>query len=102
MPGSDWIGRNATIITPRQGLRIVEERLEDEAVLIDPHSGRAHHLNATAASVWHSCDGRTTTRQIAEGMSQVYEVGFEDALDYVDELMALFAESHLLESEAEA
>jgi len=97
MHGSQWTLRDAEIITPCQCDDIVEEQLDHEAILVHPTSGHVHQLNETALSVWRSCDGYTTTRQIAKQMTDIYDVDFEDALDHVDQLVALFAELNLLE-----
>lgn len=94
---SHWALRDAEIVTPRRSEDVVEEQLDDEAVLIDPRSGHVHRLNETALGVWHSCDGQSTTRQIARQMTDVYDVTFEDALDHVDQLVVRFAELNLLE-----
>lgn len=96
MRGSQWTLRDAKIVAPRSRHDIMEERLDHEAILVDPRSGHVHRLNETAMGVWHSCDGQRTTRQIAKQMTDIYDVEFEDALDHVDQLVARFAELNLL------
>jgi hypothetical protein len=44
---------------------LVIERLPDEVLVYDIERDRAHCLNETAAFVWQSCDGRTTTKEMA-------------------------------------
>lgn len=96
--GWSWTTREALITVPRRRDDVVMEELDGEAILSDPTDGAAHRLNQTALAVWAKLDGSTTTRQIAENLTQTYEVEFEDALDHVEELLVLFAELKLLES----
>lgn len=48
----------------RQASLIVKE-LPDETLVYDLETDKAHCLNATAARVWKSCDGRTSLKEIA-------------------------------------
>lgn len=96
-----WVQRDAVIPVPPRGEGVLVERLDDEAILVNPVSGKIHRLNETAAAVWNLCDGQTTTRQSAEHLTQVYDVGFEEALDYVEQLIAWLAQSDLLEMRAD-
>jgi len=59
-------------------------------------------MNQTALAVWRSCDGSKTTRQIARRLTEQYEVTRERALDHVEQLLVLFAEGQLLDSETPA
>ena len=93
-----WTARAATIVAPGRRADVIEEQLDDEAVLIDPSSGRSHRLNQTALTIWHQCDGQTTTRQMAEHLTEAYEVDFDRALDHVEQVLALFAQAGLFES----
>ncbi len=97
-----WPLREATIVIPRRRRNIVEEQLDNEAVLINPCNGHVYRLNETAVCVWRSCDGQATMRRIVEQMIAGYDVDSEDALDYVYQLVALFAESDLLELDSGA
>ncbi len=94
---SNWTARLATIIAPRRRTDLVEEVLNNEVILSDPCSGHIHLLNKTAVAVWHLCDGEATTRQIAARMAETWDVDTEDALDYVDQLVARFAEMQIAE-----
>jgi len=95
-----WVQCDAEILAPPRREDVVEETLDNETVLFDPVSAQIHRLNETATIVWDSCDGDRTTRQIAEKMTQAYEVEFEEALDYVEQLVAWLAQSSLLELRA--
>lgn len=79
-----------------------EHDLDGEAILFDPRTGNTYQLNRTALAVWRRCDGVTETREIAAGQCENFEVDFETALDHVEQLVALFTESGLLESGSDA
>jgi hypothetical protein len=93
-----WTSRHANIVVPRRRHDLIVEELDGQAILSDPVDGSTHRLNATALEVWQWCDGRRTTRQIAERLTARYEVEYEIALNHVDELMASFAQLHLFET----
>ena len=48
---------------------LVVQELGGELLVYDLRSHRSHCLNRTAALVWGKCDGRTTVREIARGVS---------------------------------
>ncbi|MHC4063162.1 MAG: PqqD family protein [Planctomycetota bacterium] len=97
-PATDWTTRQAAIVAPPRRPDVVEEEMDGEAVLFDPRSGATYRLNQTALATWRRCDGRTTTRRIAGEMTATYDVDFETALDDVEQLVLLFAESQLFDS----
>ncbi len=92
-----WTSRDAVIVAPRRRDDLIPEELDGEVFLFDPQDGATHRLNPTALAVWRRCDGQTTTRQIAEQLTHTYDVGFDTALDHVDQLVASFAELRMLE-----
>ena len=90
--------REAKIVPPPRRSDVIEEELDGEVVLFDPRSGNTYRLNQTAFAVWRLCDGRASTRRIAERLTQTYEVAFDTALDHVEQLFALFGEARLLDA----
>lgn len=52
----------------RQASLVVKE-VEDETLVYDLETDKAHCLNSTAARVWKSCDGQTTVTEIAAQLS---------------------------------
>ena len=50
----------------RSDERLVVEELEDEVLVYDLDSDRAHCLSAPAAAVWRQCDGETTVEALGE------------------------------------
>lgn len=50
----------------KEGLLVRE--LDDEVLVYDLHSHKAHCLNTTAARVWRRCDGRTRISEITQAI----------------------------------
>jgi hypothetical protein len=68
---------------------LIVEQLPDEVLVYDLDDDRAHCLNQTAAFVWQSCDGRTTTAQIANLLGEKLSTRVDEnvvwlALDQLD------------------
>ncbi len=95
---TDWTSREAAIPAPPRRRDLLVEDLDGQAILADPRSGRLHRLNETALAVWRACDGDTTMRAIAMQLTETYDVDCDTALDYVEQLVARFAEAELLAS----
>jgi len=75
---------------------LVIQEVPDEVLVFDLESNKAHCLNLTAATVWKSCDGKTSIQDIASTLEkQSGEVVSDDlvwlAIDQLNE-------SNLLES----
>jgi hypothetical protein len=92
-----WTSRDADVIAPPRRDDVLVEELDGEVVFSDPRTTRAFHLNGTAYFVWQRCDGRTTTRQIADALMAEYDVEFDRALDDVEQLVVFFALNGLTE-----
>ena len=71
----------------REDLAVVE--LDGEAVIYDEQSGSLHHLNPTATIVFSLCDGSATVKEIANEISQAFEV---PSADVEKQLRALLKE----------
>jgi PqqD family protein of HPr-rel-A system len=87
----------AMILSPPRRRDIIEEELDGEVILFDPQSGNTYRLNQTASAVWRRCDRPVTTRELAEELTQAYDVELETALDDVEQLVAFFGQSRLLD-----
>ncbi len=66
MISTHWTSRNAAIVVPPRREDIVVHAHADEVVISIPVDGSTYHLNPTAGFVWEHCDGRRTTREIAQ------------------------------------
>ena len=91
-----WTSRNATIVVPPRREDVVVNEHDNEVVISIPTDGSTYHLNPTAVLVWERCDGRSTTREIAQHLADAYDVSFDEALNDVEELVLWLAESTLL------
>ena len=96
MISTHWTSRDATIVVPPRRDDVVVHEHDSEAVISIPADGSTYHLNPTACFVWEQCDGRSTTREIAQQLADAYDVKFDKALNDVEELVLWFAESTLL------
>ena len=64
---------------------------QDEALVYDLRSNKAHCLNSTAASVWRSCDGSNTVVDICGLLEEKYNARVTDdfvwlALDQLEDI----------------
>ena len=91
-----WTSRRTDIVVPARRDDVVVEELDNELILFDSKGGHAFHLNPTALAVWKHCDGRSTTRQIAEAFTTAYDVDFDRALDDVEQIVVFLARRGLL------
>lgn len=96
MVTAHWTSRNATIVVPPRREDVVVNEHDDEVVISILTDGSTYHLNPTAVLVWERCDGRSTTRDIAQHLADAYDVSFDEALNDVEELVLWLAGSTLL------
>ncbi len=96
MNTAHWTSRDAAIVAPPRRRDVTTHAHDGEVVVSLPVEGSTFHLNETAAFVWAQCDGRRTTRDIAGGLADAYDVAFDDALNDVEEIVVWLAESSLL------
>lgn len=87
------------IATPLRRNDVRDYQIDGEAVLFDPKTHKILLLNQTALAVFRRCDGQTTMRQVAESLTYSFNVTFDSALDHVEQLVTLFADSSLLDVE---
>lgn len=63
--------KSTPLLKPRaRKERLVVQELADETLVYDLDRDRAHCLNQTAGFVWRQCDGRATTREIAQALGK--------------------------------
>ncbi len=91
-----WTSAEAAFVPPARRDDIIEDEVDGEAILFDPRSGDVHRLNQTALAIWRQCDGRATTREIAERQADGYDVELITAQDHAEQVVAVLAESRLL------
>lgn len=59
---------------------LIVEKLEDEVLVYDLDTHKAHCLNRAAALVWNYCDGRKTADEIARLLGTQAEVVFTEEI----------------------
>jgi Coenzyme PQQ synthesis protein D (PqqD) len=57
---------------------LLTEEVDDELVVYDRETQRAHRLNRTARLVWHACDGQTTVGDLAMRLQDELELATTD------------------------
>lgn len=80
--------------TPRSGVETAY--LSPEAVLYDDDAGTVIHLNASAASIWMTLDGRLDAGGIASELSQVFDVPPDRLRPDIDAALRDFARRNLI------
>ena len=83
---------------PRRRSDVQESEIDHEVILFDPRTSGTYRFNRTAYSVWCQCDGTTPVERIGRTISELYGTDYDLALDHVDQLVTVFAETGLLES----
>jgi hypothetical protein len=63
---------DARPLARRHGL--IVQPFNDETLVYDSETDRAHCLNATSAFVWRNCDGKRSTRQLAQLMIREFQL----------------------------
>ena len=76
---------------------LVIQEVPDEVLIYDLGSNKAHCLNLTAATVWKSCDGKTSIQEIASILKE--QSGNEVSDDLVWLAIDQLNENSLLEGE---
>ncbi len=90
---------NSEYPTARKNGLVVQE-MPDEVLVYDLDSNKAHCLNQTAASVWKSCDGKTSVADIAEALAMT--AGTKISEDLVWLAIDQLSENNLLEQQVRA
>ena len=91
-----WTNTAARIIPAARRNDLNVSELDNEGLLFDESTGRTHRLNQTALDVWRLCDGRRSTREIAQELTNIYDVDFDRALDHVEQILVRLGEAGLL------
>jgi hypothetical protein len=87
-----------TMPRARQAGLIVRE-LDDETLIYDVDTDKAHCLNQTAALIWKHCDGTSAVSQICEVLSQTMETTIDQKVVWY--ALEQFNKDRLLEEKIE-
>ena len=58
--------------------RVLAQRVEGQAVLLDIQSGEYFSLNDVGGRVWELCDGTRTVAEVADTICSEYDVAVSD------------------------
>ncbi|MDQ1707933.1 MAG: hypothetical protein QOJ88_1144 [Pyrinomonadaceae bacterium] len=77
---------------------LIIQEVDNEVLIYDQETNKAHCLNQTAAKVWNYCDGETTVAAACSALSRELETPVDEKLVWyaVDQ----FAKDNLLEPES--
>ena len=78
---------------------IIVREVNGETVILDLSTGLLHTLNATASFIWHRLDGRQTVQDIAQAVSQMFDVDIAVAEKDVAAVIARMGEQQLLQED---
>lgn len=78
------------LMTAHRAEHVSEWLLDGEVVIYDPAHERMHVLNATAAFVWHLCDGAHHERDIIEALAERYPDSYQQIEADVPMVLQLF------------
>ena len=81
---------------PQARSDLIVHELDGEALIFDAATSDTHRLNETARWLWQRCDGQHNARQIAAGMTDIYDVTLDEVLGHVERMFAEFHQRGLL------
>jgi hypothetical protein len=84
-----------SVLRPADHVGVVE--IDDRLLLVHELAGRAWPLNPTASLVWRCLDDESELSEIAQDLSEVFEVPPESVLDEVTALVRTFGALGLLD-----
>lgn len=91
-----WTIPGSALPCPQRRSDIVQEVLDDEAILYDPINGATFRLNQSALEVWSGCREGRQLEDLTQDMCQRYDVDETTARDDVQQMVAMFASHGLL------
>lgn len=93
-----WTIPTSALPCPTCRKDIIQENLDDEAVLFDPTTGSTFRLNQSALEVWTGCRQGRKLNDLTADMCSRYDVDEQVARDDVQQMVAMFANHGLLEA----
>jgi len=74
----------------------VATMVDEEIVIIDMDGGQLFALKDTGRAIWELIDGKRSSPQIAEEMTEIYEVGRVAAERSIDALLGELGDAGLI------
>jgi PqqD family protein of HPr-rel-A system len=93
-----WTIPGAALPCPHRRSDVVQEVLDNEAILFDPINGATFRLNRSALEVWEGCRPGRLLDDLTGDMCQQYDVDQATARDDVQQMVAMFASHGLLDA----
>jgi len=75
---------------------VTVQELDGEALVYDPVTADTHRLNETAYVIWRACDGRSTAENIADRLTDIYDVERAEATRQASRMIDELIERGLL------
>jgi len=97
--------RNSAAGRKRQNLpiarveKLVVQEMENETLVYDLKTDKAHHLNKTMSVVWSKCDGETSFDEVSKVLSKDLDAKIEN--DFVLLALQELEKSNLIETSSE-
>ena len=82
---------------PEKKPDLIWRSLDDGTVIINPEQGDVKVLNEVGARVWELVDGQRSISQIAQEITQDYEVSFDDANKDLQDYLNIMIDQGLLQ-----
>ena len=90
---------NHTIATPHPDVQY--SLLDDEAVLLNLHTGFYHSLNPLGTTIWTMCDGSRSLKEILTSICSRYDVQEDTAKHDLIQLMTQLNQEGLVDLRSE-
>lgn len=81
----------------RRADKVAWRRLEDEVILMDLSGQKLQGLNEVAGRIWELLDGKRTTAEIAEQITQEFKADLKQAEKDIEEFISQLLEKKLVE-----
>ena len=96
--GSEWdFHVTAAANYPRRRTSLSVRTVEGETVVLDRREGLIHRLNPSAACVWNRCDGTASQAELAQQMTEGYDIDLETAARDVATVLGQLRRLNLLQ-----
>ena len=98
-PSNSAAGRKPQHLPTARVEKLVVQEMENETLVYDLESDKAHHLNKTMSVVWQKCDGETSFDEVAKTLSKELDADIEN--DFVLLALQELEKSNLIETTSE-
>lgn len=93
-----WVAGRQPMPAPQRRTDLHVQTVGDELIVYDPAAAATYRLNATAGCVLDACDGSRSIEQLADVLTEQFDVSHDHARGDVIELVCYFATNGLLDA----